>query len=175
MNIRYLTSQQRKILKKPLGTLFQGSLEEIIMLVKILIEKESPTKIVAVGDQVSQDLTNHSILPSILIVDNRIMRKKIPPISATADNIINVKNPPGTITDEAWASIKQAMKSSQRSKIIVEGEEDLLTLVAILEAPENSLVFYGQPHQGIVVVKVTEAMKQKARKIFEAMKTQYSH
>ena len=170
MNIRYLTPQLRKKLKKPLGTLFHGSLEETMTLVKILIEKENPVKIVTVGDQVSQDLTNHSILPNILIVDNKIMRKKIPPISATADNIITVKNPPGTITDEAWSSIKLAMKNSQRSKIIVEGEEDLLTLVAILEAPENSIVFYGQPHKGIVAVKVTRTIRQKTREIFDSMK-----
>ncbi len=55
--------------------------------------------------------------------------------------------------------------------MVVDGEEDLLTLVAVLCAPENSLVVYGQPHEGIVVVKVTEKTKRKIRRIVEAMET----
>ncbi len=171
IDIRYLTPRLRKQLKQPLGSLFQGSLEEIITVVRVLIEKEKPAKIVTVGDQVSQDLTNNSVLPDILIVDNKIMRKEIPPISATADKIICVKNPARTITDEAMLALEKAMADSQRTKIVVDGEEDLLTLVAILKAPENSLVFYGQPHKGVVAVKSTQEMKQKIREIIEAMKS----
>jgi len=52
---------------------------------------------------------------------------------------------------------------------LVEGEEDLLTIVAVLCAPENSLVVYGQPHEGIVVVKVTEKTRETMRHIVDAM------
>ncbi|MDH5448833.1 MAG: GTP-dependent dephospho-CoA kinase family protein [Candidatus Bathyarchaeota archaeon] len=170
IDIRRLTSQLRKKLKKPLGILFHGSLEETISILKTLIEKEKPAKIVTVGDRVSQDLTNHSLLPDVLIVDNKIMRKEIPPISATADHVLNVKNPPGTLTDEAWLAVEKAIAGSRRTKIVVEGEEDLLTLVAILAVPENSLVLYGQPSKGVVTVKATAEMKKKVREIVEAMK-----
>ena len=54
--------------------------------------------------------------------------------------------------------------------MLVEGEEDLLTLVAVLKAPENSLVVYGQPHEGVVAVKVDKAIKEGIRKIIAAMK-----
>ena len=171
IDIRRLTSQLRKKLKKPLGILFQGSLEETIKMLKTLIEKEKPAKLVTVGDRVSQDLTDYSLLPDILIVDDKIMRKEIPPISATADQVINVKNPPGTITDEAWLVIEYAMRDPQRTKIVVDGEEDLLALVAILTVPENSLVLYGQPRKGVVAVKATPEMKQKVREIVKAMKS----
>ncbi len=171
IDIRYLTPQLRKKLKKPLGTLFQGSLEETMKILETLIEKEKPVKIVTVGDRVSQDLTTHSLLPDVLIIDNKIMRKEIPPISATADKVIKVKNPPGTITDEAWLAIEKAMRDSQRTKIIVDGEEDLLTLVAILTAPENSLVLYGQPHKGVVAIKTTAETKHRVQEIVEAMKS----
>jgi len=171
INIRYLTPQLRKKLKKPLGTLFCGSLEETMAMVKTLIEEKKPAKIVTVGDRVSQDLFNHNMLPTVLIVDDKIMRKEIPPISATAEKAINVTNPPGTITEEAWSAIEKAMESYQRTKIIVDGEEDLLTLVAILTAPDGSLVLYGQPHEGVVVVKATAEMKRKIREIVDAMKS----
>jgi uncharacterized protein (UPF0218 family) len=171
INIRYLTPQLRKRLKKPLGTLFRGSLEEKMTKVRALIEKEKPAKIVTVGDKVSQDLFNYDMLPNILIVDNKIMRKEIPPVSVTADKIMDVKNPPGTITGEAWSVIEKAMENSHRTKIVVDGEEDLLTLVAILTAPESSLVLYGQPCEGVVVVKATAEMKRKIREIVDAMKS----
>jgi len=141
-------------------------------MVKALVEKEKPAKIVSVGDQVSRDLASHNLLPDVLIVDNKIMRKEVPPFSATADQVVNVGNPPGTITDEAWQAIEKAMVDSRRTEIVVDGEEDLLTLVAILTAPENSLVFYGQPHEGVVAVKATAETKQKIRGIVEAMKVE---
>jgi uncharacterized protein (UPF0218 family) len=53
--------------------------------------------------------------------------------------------------------------------VLVEGEEDLLTLVAVLKAPENSLVVYGQPHEGIVAVRVDKTTKEKVRQIVETM------
>lgn len=170
IDIRYLTSRLRRKLKKPLGVLFRGSSEETITMLKTLIEREKPTKIVTVGDRVSQNLTDYSLLPDVLIVDNKVMRKEIPPISATADQVIRVKNPAGTITDEAWSAVEKAMRNSRRTKIVVDGEEDLLTLVAVFAAPENSMVFYGQPHKGVVAIKVTAEMKQRVQEIVEAMK-----
>jgi uncharacterized protein (UPF0218 family) len=40
-----------------------------------------------------------------------------------------------------------------------------------LYAPENSLIVYGQPYKGIVVVKVTSEKKAEATEILKAMKT----
>jgi len=45
----------------------------------------------------------------------------------------------------------------------------MLTLVAILCAPEKALVVYGQPHEGMVVVEVTLEKKNETRKIVDAM------
>jgi uncharacterized protein (UPF0218 family) len=139
-------------------------------MIRAMVEKEKPTKIITVGDRVTQDLTSNQLFPDVLIIDNRVMRKEITPISATAENNMNVQNPPGTITDEAWQAIETAMRESRRTKITVDGEEDLLTLVAVLAAPENSLVFYGQPHEGIVAVKATVETKQKIQNMIEEMK-----
>ena len=44
-------------------------------------------------------------------------------------------------------------------KIIVDGEEDLATLPAILYAPLGSAVVYGQPNEGSVLVDVTPEKK----------------
>jgi uncharacterized protein (UPF0218 family) len=137
--------------------------------IKKQIDREKPSKIITVGDKVSQDLTNNSIQPDLLIVDNKIMREAITPIIATADQIIQVKNPPGTISDEAWSAVINATRSMQRTKIVVDGEEDLLALPAVIGAPERSFIFYGQPHEGVVLMIVTEELKKKIRKIINEM------
>jgi uncharacterized protein (UPF0218 family) len=83
--------------------------------------------------------------------------------------VVRVRNAQGTITDEAMIAISEALKSDTRTHIIIEGEEDLLTLAVVLQAPEKALVVYGQPYEGIVVVKVTPEKKKDAQKILNAM------
>ncbi len=57
---------------------------------------------------------------------------------------------------------------------MVKGEEDLLTLIAVLFAPKNAFVVYGQPHSGVVVVKVTSERKARAQEFLNAMKASKS-
>jgi len=159
----------REKLKAPLGLLIKGSFDETMKNLKEIIEKEKPSKIISVGDAVSNSMMKNGISQQVLIVDNKVMRKPIKPIPVDADQTLHLKNPPGTLTEEAWAVIKEALGGKQRIKVLVDGEEDLLTLVAVLCAPENSLVVYGQPHEGIVAVKVTEKTREMMRRIVDAM------
>ena len=54
-------------------------------------------------------------------------------------------------------------------RIMVNGEEDLLVLPVCVYAPENSVVMYGQPNQGLVIVKVTPEIRNKAQKLLDLM------
>jgi len=165
-----LTSELRLKLKKPIGTLIRGSFDETMKTFKGMMEKEKPAVIISVGDTVSKNLVENRVFPQLSIVDNKVMRKETRPIPITAEKTIKVKNPPGTITEEAIAAIQEALKSSCTVKIVVDGEEDLLTLIAVFHAPENSFVVYGQPYEGVVVVKVTREKKAEVAGILEAMK-----
>jgi hypothetical protein len=136
---------------------------------KELISKEKPAVIVSVGDVVSESMAKHGVSAQLTIVDNRVMRQPITPVELEANEVIHVRNPPGTITEEAWRAVKNALEEKQLIKIVVDGEEDLLALPALLHAPLNALVVYGQPHEGIVAVKVTQRKRQKARRIIKAM------
>jgi uncharacterized protein (UPF0218 family) len=170
MATRYrLTPELRKKLKQPIGTLIRGSFNETMKKLKDLVEKEPPPIIISVGDSVSKNLTKNNMFPKLSIVDNKIMRKRIQPIALKADKTLYVKNPPATITEEALATIQEALEHNRRVKIVVDGEEDLLTLAAILYAPENSFVVYGQPLEGIVVVKVTEQKKKELTEVLKDM------
>jgi len=54
--------------------------------------------------------------------------------------------------------------------VLVEGEEDLLTIVAVLCAPEGSVVLYGQPGEGAVLIEVNRAAKKAFRELVASMR-----
>ena len=159
----------RRKLKRPLGMLIRGSYSETIRKVKDVIKKEKSPRIISVGDTVSENLVRNNIFPQLSIVDNKVMRKSIKPIALGADETVMVENPAGTITEEAVTAIQESLESNSRVKIVVDGEEDLLTLIAVSQAPENSLIVYGQPREGMVVVKATREKKAEVAEILKAM------
>jgi uncharacterized protein (UPF0218 family) len=170
MPSRYsLTPELRIKLKQPLGTLIRGSFSETMKRFSEMVNKEKPPRIISVGDTVSKNLAKNHFLPQLSIIDNKCMRRNIPPALLATEKTFHVKNPQGTITDEAITAIQEALQSSQHAKIVVEGEEDLLTLIAIMQAPQDSLVLYGQPLEGIVVVKATTEKKTEVSEILKAM------
>jgi len=171
MPIEYnLTPELRLKLKQPLGTLVRGSFTETINRFTEMVRKEQPTSIIAVGDTVSENLAKSHILANLSIIDNKCMRRRVQLITLETENTYHVRNPRGTITKEAIEAVHEALHSNHQTKIVVEGEEDLLTLIAIMNAPQESLVVYGQPHEGIVVVKVTEDKKTEISELLKAMK-----
>jgi len=164
-----MTPELRRKLKSPFGLLIRGSPDETMVNLKKLIEEKKPTKIISVGDVVSDNMMKRGILPNVFVVDNKAMRKPIASISLTAGYTAHLRNPPGTLSDEAWSIMREAIGRERQTVVIVDGEEDLLTLVAVECAPERSFVVYGQPQEGIVVIRVTEQEKAAARQIIEAM------
>lgn len=136
-----------------------------------LLLKEKPDCIITVGDIVSQNILKEGILPKIVIVDDQAMREKTQPIRMKTAKKTTVHNPAGTLAPETWLVVRQAIRQPQPTQIVVEGEEDLLTLVAVLEAPENSLVIYGQPHEGLVVVRVDGKIRKRVKEIVDSMES----
>jgi uncharacterized protein (UPF0218 family) len=172
MAITYsVTPELRAKLKEPFGMLIRGSFAETMRKLETIVKREKPPKIISVGDTVSRNLHEHQMNPQLSITDNKRMRRRIKPRTFTGKNVVHVKNPQGTITEEAITAIRETLESDERVHIIVDGEEDLLALIAVLYAPEKSLVVYGQPYEGIVVVEVTAEKKAGAMEILNAMKT----
>lgn len=169
MSSTNLPQKLQKQLKKPWGMLVRGSFSETARKLREIIEKEKPPSIVSVGDAVSRNLVENDILPNLLIIDNKVMRTKVEPLAFSADKEVHVKNPPGTVTQEACDAVKEAFKTNCRVKMVIDGEEDLLTLAAVLYAPENSVIVYGQPQEGVVVVKATRENKTEAAEILKTI------
>ena len=169
-----LTPRLRVFLKEPFGTLIKGASQETMDKLKDMVEKEKPKKIISVGDVVSQNLHISNIHPQLTVIDYVSLRNQAMPKQAPVDKTVYVKNPQGTITDEAISAIKTALEADVHTHVVVEGEEDLLTLIAVLYAPENSFVVYGQPYAGIVVVKATPEKKAQVRGLLNEMKSSKS-
>ncbi len=155
-------------LKSPLGQLLTGVPGETMVKLKLLIERDRPPVVVTVGDIVSIETLKAGIRVNLRIVDYRSMREPVPRMSFPTENTYRAKNPPGGITTEAWHVIKRALEERE-AVIVVDGEEDLLALPAIVESPDNAFVVYGQPSQGLVVVTATPVRKSQIRKWLDAM------
>ena len=54
-------------------------------------------------------------------------------------------------------------------RISVNGEEDLLVIPVCVYAPENAIVMYGQPNEGLVIVKITPEIRNKTQKLLDSM------
>lgn len=183
-----LPKNLRPFLQKPLGTLFKGTetdLKTAVVAAKKFIEKKKPSSIITVGDVVTKSFNEYGIPIDIAIVDFRIKReekvKSLRELGFSKNQAdITVKNAPGTISNELSTMVKKAIESlASRPRttnyepitIRVVGEEDLAVLPAIIYAPQNCAIFYGQPQEGIVMVKVNDAVKEQTTKLLSKFKT----
>jgi uncharacterized protein (UPF0218 family) len=150
-----------------------GQLVDEPGLLKILKKEKS---IVTVGDKVTYTVLKHGFTPLLCIVDFILERKPYPAemktlIQGFGQVHLKIKNPPGTITDELWDAIEKVYQNPQNQPVCIEvdGEEDLASLAAIYLAPGGVTVIYGLPNKGVVVVKATEAHKQKVKEVLDKM------
>ncbi len=156
--------------KEPFGTLIEGSFSQTATQLKQIIQKEKPSLIIAIGDTVARNLSEHHIQTDIAITDNKTLRQPVPPQTFKNKQVLHIHNPQGLITPQALEAIQQALQDHKAVHMQVEGEEDLLTLPAVMYAPENALVIYGQPNRGLVAVKVTKEKRAEAQDIWKKMK-----
>ena len=169
-----ITEHLRIILKDPLGFLIEGTPNKTVETVKKYINKIKPPLLVAVGDIVSRNLLKANIKLNTFIVDGKTLRTSKETIGKSGKHLLHLKNPAGQIVAHAWKILKKAYSLKRLVEIRVEGEEDLLALPAVILAPNDSLVFYGQPPivgpSGVVMIKVNEEKKKEFRGYIDQMK-----
>ena len=162
----HLPDNLRDRLKKPLGILLKDSdVTKENVLRNISVE----SFVITVGDATTEKLIKYGIMPSLQIVDGVEKRIKREMPFANVKTTLNCNNPPAEITIESVKTIKKAFQSARPVRIVVNGEEDLLVLPVILYAPEKSMVLYGQPNEGLVIVSVTAETRDKAQSIMDLM------
>jgi uncharacterized protein (UPF0218 family) len=157
----------REQLKIPLGDLIK---EENVNKKNILSKIGSESLVITVGDRTTENMINLGIMPQIQIIDGLEKRnKRLVPKDDTINTNLSCKNPPSEITDESTQVIQKAFSYKLPVRIIVNGEEDLLVLPVCIFAPENSVVMYGQPNEGLVIIHITPEIRAKVQKILDAM------
>jgi uncharacterized protein (UPF0218 family) len=164
-----VTPELRVRLKVPFGVLVQGTFSETMSRLVGIVGSEKPSMIIAVGDTVSRNSHEYGVGAQLLITDGLCKRRKVKPVIFLGRRVVRVRNPAGVITEEAVVAVRDALASGERVHLVVDGEEDLLVLVAVLYAPDGALVVYGQPGEGIVVVRVTAEKRAEAVGILKAM------
>lgn len=119
-------------------------------------------QVVLVGDIVTQLFIDRKLTFDLAVIDYLTKRQ---PVQTETGKInwelqIEMENPGGMVKREAATAIIE-LEIKSPTLITVEGEEDLLVLPLILSLPLNSLIFYGQPDEGVVMIEVTEAVKNR--------------
>ena len=174
----------RPELQRPLGRVLRGS------DVERSVKSKQGSMVITVGDVATKTLLDMGIVPHLAIIDGKVGRKpfhetlkilqlqKVKPFSLKP-----VKSGPGYISKKAIQVLRSRIRLCRTTLarpvaqerywvLVVDGEEDLLALPAIAEAPLGAVVYYGQPNRGLVEVVVD--MKKRARAVallseFEAL------
>ncbi|QQG43888.1 MAG: pantetheine-phosphate adenylyltransferase [Candidatus Roizmanbacteria bacterium] len=168
-----ITESLRKDLRRPLGFVVYQKNKSLLETAQVAIneiKKLKPVMVISVGDIISASLKKMGLTPDLTIIDLRSKRKSL----VSEKKLIKFKNrltnKPGSLnyktTSFLRSRIKRMIYEDKKNQILIKGEEDLLALPAVFFAPLNSVVVYGQFDLGIVLIKVTEEIKQQLAGIF---------
>ncbi|MCK4583611.1 GTP-dependent dephospho-CoA kinase family protein [Candidatus Bathyarchaeota archaeon] len=155
-------------LKTPLGELIRGDVSDNVVVLREILEEKKPPCFATVGDYVTFYVIESGLHPDLAVVDHRVMRQTVEPFKFKRSKV-TVSNPAGTIKAEAQRVLRDAITLKKRLGVVVEGEEDLLVLPLMAMMPIGSVIVYGQPREGMVVVTLTEERRRWAKDFMAEM------
>ena len=162
-----LPDSLRDQLKIPLGILLPIDQDNKTNIQKYLSDD---SYIITVGDRTTEKMIDFDLIPSLQIIDGLEKRIKRDIIKLGSAFEFKIDNPAAEITLESIEIIKKAFSLNPPIRLTVNGEEDLLVLPACIHAPENSVILYGQPNKGLVLVQITTEIRNKAQALLDLMK-----
>jgi len=156
-----LPPELRDELKAPFGPLYTDT--ETLL-------SESGRPIIAVGDVVTYHLRMAGHEPHVAVVDGRTKRERVTDeirdaVDAAGGRRVEIRNEPAELSRDLLVALRDAIDHEENSLLLVEGEEDLATLPAVLAAPLGATVVYGQPDEGMVAIPVTEETRAAMREL----------
>jgi len=161
-----LPDSLRDQLKIPLGILLPESKADKTNIEKHLSEN---SYVITVGDRTTEKMIEFGLIPSLQIIDSKEKRSKREPPQLANATELTVDNPAAEITSQSISIIQEAFAMQPPVRISVNGEEDLLVIPVCVYAPENAIVLYGQPNEGLVIVKITPEIRNKTQKLLDSM------
>ena len=159
-----LPADLRGEFKEPFGPLYTDA-ERLLA--------DAGTPIVAVGDVVTYHLRRAGRVPDVAVIDGLTKRsavgEEIRRALSDPESRRDVVNPAGAITEALVAALRDSLAEDGPVTVVVDGEEDLATLPAVVAAPTGASVVYGQPDEGMVLVEVNEETKSEMRSLLRRM------
>lgn len=156
----------RTELREPLGRIIPE--EEI----PSALRRCADNHVITVGDKATKRLLDAGVDPILAIIDRQVGRKKYTACytalckrTSYKERMKALKSGPGYISKEALVAVEDWSRNPTTLAMIIDGEEDLLALPVIVWAPLGSVVYYGQPGDGLVEVVVTQPIRKKIRLI----------
>ena len=168
-----LPDSLRSAFKDPLGPVFTDTDALLAAASETAAAYNRDRLLISVGDVVTYHLRVAGVDPAVAAIDGKTkreaVREEISRVLDESPNQVSVTNPPAEISSEALRSLREAIDDPEPVVLYITGEEDLLTLPAILAAPLGASIVYGQPDAGMVCVPVTPEMKQHADELFSQL------
>jgi len=135
----------------------------------------STGKLVTVGDIVSYNAISAGLNPDIIVYDGLAERQKVKDwmknfLDAYMADERMVRNPAGHITGELWQAAFESLRSSGKSRIVVNGEEDMAVVPFVILGSTGDCILYGMPGQGVDVIVVEDMVKKQFERMLEQMK-----
>jgi hypothetical protein len=171
-----LPDSLRSAFKEPFGPVYTDTEQLLAAVREAGVEADttddSAAPLIAVGDVVTYHLLEAGRQPDVAVIDGKTEREAVDAEieAALADpdtETCRVTNPPAELSKAMLLALREAIRNPEPVTIIVDGEEDLATLPAIVLAPVGASVIYGQPGTGMVHVTVTESEIDNARRLLE--------
>lgn len=151
----------RSEFKEPFGSVYTEASD--------LLDDAGEGHVIAVGDVVTAHLLRAGRTPDVSVVDGRTKRAAVSDETAAALDELpsgtNVENPAGELSESMLRALTEALSSPGPQVLDVDGEEDLVTLPAVVAAPDGASVVYGQPDVGMVLVRVTPESRETMREL----------
>ena len=162
-----LPDSLRDQLKIPLGILLPIGQDNKANIQKYLSDD---SYIITVGVRTTEKMIDFDLIPSLQIIDGLEKRIKRDILKLGSAFELKIDNPAAEITLESIEVIKKAFSLNPPIRLTVNGEEDLLVLPVCIHAPDNSVILYGQPNKGLVLVQITTEIRNKAQALLDLMK-----
>ena len=161
----------RREVKSPIGRLLKDS-EVRKKDLEFYFGKSNLT--VCVGDRTTERMNEFGLLSSLEIIDTIERRvHRPPPKLVSADQpVLRALNRPGTISSDALLKLGQSLdlilQNKQKTiRLVIDGEEDLLVLPVVAFFPTGTVVFYGQPGEGLVIIDSKDSAENAKRMLLQ--------
>ncbi|HSB47580.1 MAG TPA: DUF359 domain-containing protein [Candidatus Bilamarchaeum sp.] len=146
----------REELKKPLGAVIRDISG---------LGRKPDERIISIGDVCTLEFLSRGIIPHLSVFDFKSMRKPLHEKGRKAlmslGEAKKYANPPGTISESLLADAGMLLEKG--GAVLIDGEEDLTALAFILEAGKKDIIVYGQPREGMVIVRADSKLKKKIK------------